>query len=350
MVSPTIRPNELFEKCKVLQLSPLLSIRSVIGEVINYVMAFGVEERKKVLFELFRNHHLKRTKTAKNLDELRKIAAEFDAVIVGSDQIWNPEFLKYSDFSYLLPFILGKVRKIAFSASLGVDDVSLISQRMVKIYELCLKDFNFISLRERCHINFLSRITGKKIYHTIDPTLLVDIESYNSLCATSFKIPFNRYIFAYNLDPSILPLADELSKELGLPLVIYRKPRIFPLHERLYHSKRLNRKMSVEYVDPCRFLNVFKNADFIITNSYHGTILSIIFEKPFVTVACGIASKTVSRITDLLELLGLDQRIIVHRNELRDSLRREINFKDVKNKLNKYRKISLNLLESALYW
>lgn len=136
----------------------------------------------------------------------------------------------------------------------------------------------------------------------------------------------------------------------GLDVIAYVVPRLFPLSNSLANFK-LFAKMAlrgvkfVEYIDPFEFLWLVKNAKYVITNSYHGTIFSIIFKKPFVTIPFRGRS---SRMLDLLDLLNLRHRIANTSSEILRKLEDDIDFGEAERLIEFHKRRSLELLMSAL--
>lgn len=204
ILESTINVKKIFIKYLDISRCGLIEwMRTSIGEFANNIFLLGIENRKRLSYE-YCLRKLNLTKPLSNLTELRDVMEEFDVVVVGSDQVWNPEFLTYSDYAYLLPFKTRKTRKIAYAASIGVDNLEDIPGKILDMYKKCLCDFDFISLRERTHMAFLSRLSGKEIHHALDPTLLVtkdrwEREISNIKNINGLDIEAGNYIFIYNI-------------------------------------------------------------------------------------------------------------------------------------------------------
>jgi hypothetical protein len=273
---------------------------------------------------------------------------------VGSDQVWNPNLLRLSDFAYLLPFKLRNTKKFAFSASIAVD-VSSIPEGIIRLYKKTLPDFSFISVRERIHADWLSSLIKRKVYHTLDPTLLLDKRTFEKLSKET-SIPHDQYVLIYNIHYSSLPLAEKIVETLQLPAIIYEKLPLFPLRKRILISKSpyfLKNAPSFLSLGPREFIYLLENAEFVITDSFHGTALSIVFQKNFVSVITEVTASMKSRITELLECLQLNDRIltlndITDKNKMRMLLHRDIDYGSVNTVLESLRRQSLELLRQAL--
>jgi hypothetical protein len=329
--------------------TPLIKgIFSVAGEAVNYVLNFKDEMLKNGSFKNFRKNFMKvHEKAINNIEELKQKCMEYDICLVGSDQVWNPKFLRYSHFAYLLPFKLDGTKKIAFSASIGVDAHS-ISPAMIKLYKTALSDFSFISLRERTHLSVLSSIIGRKIYHTLDPTLLVDRGSLEAIIDQDVSLPHDKYVLIYNIDFSMLPLAKKIVETLELPAIIYDKPPFLPITRKLTFSKNFKNALYFSSAGPREFLTLLRNAEFIITNSFHGTALSIVLKKQFIVIISGSIIEVKSRILDLLDLFKLRNRVFSQEKNLQEIIHEPINYNYVSELMNHARRNSLELLRIAL--
>jgi len=328
-----------------------------LGVQINALFIRNEVRVKKVVrnfYEEVFGRTLLKEKTITSLSELKQECLKYDICLVGSDQVWNPNLLRLSDFAYLLPFKLRKTKKVAFSASIAVE-VSSIPEDIIRLYKKTLPDFSFISVREKSHANWLSSLIKRKVYHTLDPTLLLDKRTFEKLSKET-SIPRDRYVLIYNIHYSSLPLAEKIVETLQLPAIIYEKLPLFPLRKRILISRSLyflKNASSFLSLGPREFIYLLKNAEFVITDSFHGTALSIVFQKNFVSVITEATASTKSRITELLECLQLNDRIltlndITDRNKLRTLLHRDIDYDSVNTVLESLRRQSLELLRQAL--
>ncbi|MEM2351972.1 MAG: polysaccharide pyruvyl transferase family protein [Thermoproteota archaeon] len=349
VASPVIRPDRLVKKYGLLHLPPPKMIGSMLKDITYYLSNLSIEIRKKLYFNSFREKYLK-IKLRNNItdiEELRQECLNYEVILVGSDQVWNPNFLKYSNYGYLLPFRLENTIKIGFSASIGVK--LSMHKELLTLFRHFLRDFKFISIRERRHAEELSRILNRHVYHTLDPTLLVPKEIFEKISYSSClrSLP-EKYILFYNLDSSILPFAEVLENVLNLPVIIYKAPNLL---ERMLYGKWLKKKISFYHASPQDFVWLLRHAALVFTNSYHGLTLSILFEKPVLVTTHGAPSRfgVESRIEDLVELLGLQNRVIKGREDMVKALREDLgDYCTVRSKLRELRRTSIELLKEAL--
>ncbi|MEM4452196.1 MAG: polysaccharide pyruvyl transferase family protein [Thermosphaera sp.] len=349
VTSFVIRPDELIKKYGILRPPLRKMVRSMLGETIYCLLDLPGGTRKTLAFNSFREKYFKiePNKSVESIEELRQECSNYDAIIVGSDLVWNPQTLMYSNFGYLLPFKLKNTMKIGFSASIGVE--FLTRKGMLTLYKYFLRDFKFISIWERRHAEELSKVLNRAVYHTLDPTLLVPREVFEEISSNHFKSVREKYILFYNLDPGLLPFTGVLEKLLNLPVVIYKAPTT--IHERLLYSKWLENKVSFYHMGPQDFISLLKHADLVFTDSYHGLTLSVLFEKPVLVTTLGLPHRAgvKSRIEDLVELLGLQDRVVRRKEDIVRALRKDLeDYSAVRSKLRELRRTSIELLREAL--
>lgn len=346
IVSPVVRPDKLATKYRTLNLPFWEKVKSMFGEVIYYLPSMASEIGKTNAFNFFREYYLKIEPRERivNLNDLRCESSNYEVVMVGSDQVWNPRFLKYSDYAYLLPFKLANTVKIGFSTSIGID-VSSIPKELLGLYRKTLRNFAFISVREYRCARELSKILNREVYCTLDPTLLVPKNVFEEIASKHLELVPKSYVLFYNLDPSILPYTEVLEKLFNLPVIIYKSPNF---RERRLYEKWLRDKISFHHMGPQEFIALLKNAKLIFTNSYHGLTLSILFEKPVIVTISGLAFEAKLRIEDLVYLLGLRSRLVKNASDIVMALNEDIDYCDIGSRLRELRKRSIKLLKKVL--
>ena len=248
-----------------------------------------------------------------------------DITIVGSDQVWNFDITNYDDIFFLGRF--NSKMKISYAASIGKDKVS---ERDKEEFANKLDGIQHISVRELSAKKLLSNYTSEIITVCLDPVFLMDKYRWNSLVKKRI-IKFD-YILVYNLtkDPTVDAIAKEVSQSTGMRII------------NITSSTRNNIENSFNYrnAGPIEFLNLFSFSDYVITNSFHGTAFSIIFEKEFITIP---HKSKGTRMIDLCKKLELDSRIIRHNNFELKSLE-TIDYTKVKLILDKDIKVSSEYL------
>lgn len=260
----------------------------------------------------------------KKLSDLK----DYYAFVCGSDQIWNPVLTKGLDGAYFCDFDTEAV-KIAYSASMGLKQLPNIEELSFK---RMINNFDYIGVREQALKEYISNFSTRDIEVTVDPTLLLEKEDYTEMTCENKR---GKYIFLYSLieDEKLYLIAEELSKKLNIPIIELR-------YKKLYSHRKY---IQVADSGPEDFLTYIKNAEVVITNSFHGTIFSVLFEKNFYTIFNNWGS---SRLETLLNNLGLQERCISSFEEI--NMNSLIDYKKVKDKLNKLRNNSVQFLEKSL--
>lgn len=282
---------------------------------------------------------LKLSKKMYKTEDDFKFSEDYDVIILGSDQIWNPAITMGIDKIYFGQGFKNVKKIIGYAVSLGIIDYSEKDIDLMKKYIPCIDD---IGLRESNSIGILENICSRKYEYVMDPTLLVD----NNLWKSFYKnIRFDKYVLVYQLEQNdkIMEDAYRIAKENNLKIVSFGEPGL----RNFYKDKKIN---SISCAGPKEFLGAIKNAEIVLTNSYHGTCFSIIFNTVFFTYA---HSKTSSRMVDLSKILGFEERIIDYGKSIFDNLNFiEINdkgfFKNINEKRDIYRRKSIDFIEKNL--
>lgn len=234
---------------------------------------------------------------------------KFDAYIVGSDQVWRP---KYSTClsNYFLDFLddNNHAKRIAYSASFGVDNWEF-TEGQTKQCSSLVKKFNAVSVREHSAINLCKEKLGIEVTLQLDPTLLLEKEDYIKLIEKDNipKSEGNLMIYILDKNKNNDEIIQVVSKELNLSSF-----SVMP-------KSKLNEvdKYSIKdciYPPVTEWIRGFMDAEFIITDSFHGTVFSIIFNKPFISI--GNQERGITRFSTLLKFVGLENRLILSLDEL----------------------------------
>lgn len=239
----------------------------------------------------------------KRVTNIRNIE-EADYYFVGSDQVWNPRMLKHyplRDELYFLTFA-DSVKKIAISASFGVDE---ISEDWVDYFRKWLNTFPSISVREEAGLEIVKKLTGKQAEVTIDPTLALNKEDWLKLAAKPDGVDCNKkYILTYFLgkgnedrDNQIKQFASEIEIEEVYKMLDASQPELY-------------------VADPSEFLYLIQNASLVLTDSFHACVFSFLFGKPFLCYdrknldENGNVYNMNSRILTLVEKFNLERKYI----------------------------------------
>lgn len=253
---------------------------------------------------------------------------DYYAFIVGSDQIWRPMYNYGLLDNMYLSFIPKKsvIKRIAYAASFGTGEWEYDDEQTKK-YSKLIQRFDAVSTREIDGVDLCQKYLGyKDAVSVLDPTLLLDKTNYLELCSKVIS-QGNHILFAYILDknPSIIEFLEEIAKQKGLNL------KLVSAHADCY--------LSVE-----EWLAMFRDAKCVITDSFHGTVFSIIFKKEFYTIAN--QSRGGSRFTSLLSQLSLTDRMLDSISDI--AINKNIDWSYVNDKLSCLKDYSINFLRTNL--
>ena len=254
----------------------------------------------RIPFRRFHNSMMKHAK-CKRMADLEKLNDEFDAFVCGSDVIWRPKF-NYNHPAYYLTF--AHKYKFSYAASFGTSDI----QDIVAEHQEQLMQFDQISLRESSSQPLVEQYTGKKAEVVADPVLLLQKNDWDQVAKGK---PKGGYIFVYltaGETKAIKRIINQLQNETHLPV----KKTVW--NERVLRQikKRLKEGRILEDT-PQKWLHRIKDAEYVVTNSFHATVFSTIFQKKFFTVAYGTGIDKAENIRpyDYLRRLGLLDRMLL---------------------------------------
>lgn len=295
---------------------------------------------RKKLCDDFRNMVPHSAETTE--DNLRSLNDSYDVFISGSDQVWNPNTFRSP---YFLDFAADHKKKIAFAASMGIND---LSPRQKKTLLPLIKRFDFISVREKKAKELLGRyIPDARIETISDPVFLLDSSEWNRI--TRSVIQDQKYIYAYFLGErkKNIRLAKKTAQTLNLPIAAV--PYIYRRYNGFDHNFA---NIKLYDAGPREFLGLIKDAELILTDSFHAAVFSVIFQKPFFVYDRDRENDTNSmnsRLTDLLDDLGLADRKISNKNQLtQQKIAETIDYEKVYSVLRKKKEDSMKFLFKAL--
>lgn len=284
------------------------------------------EEFMKEFFRLSENEYT-------SLEQLMENPPEYDYYISGSDQIWNPAPADF-DWAFYLPFVK-KGKKTSYAASFGPTG-EINNEQIIKRIREYVDKYSSISVREQRSKEIVETYTRHRAQIVLDPTLLLSSSEWDAL-AEEPDIK-GKYILFYTLFASreMMNIAKEAQRKLGLPVIV----TVFSNQFDVFNT--FDKQYSV---GPREFLGLIKNAELIITSSFHGTVFSIKYQRPFYSIN-GLKDE---RIRSLLKATGLERRFINAYNmdqKINESF--EIDFYGATENLETYCKDSLEYLRVAL--
>ena len=260
----------------------------------------------------------------------------YDVLCIGSDQVWN--YMKgYSLEPFFACFDKNNTKKITYASSIGLSSLSVEAEQ---VFKKELASFAYISVREQQASEILEKLLNRKIDVVLDPTLILNKQEWIEV-AKYDMCPKEKYLLVYivTIKPCdyVLTLARHIAKQRNLKIVRICRDA-YPEHSGSDVEEILT-------AGPSDFVGLFSKADFVVTNSFHGTVFSINFSKPFYSVIKSHHS-TNSRLTSILKKLGLEDRIVPVGSQL--PMISDIDFSDPSAKLEAERKLSIEYIKKAL--
>jgi len=276
-----------------------------------------------------------------DLQKLSKMG--FDAFIVGSDQVWRGLYIPGLEDTYFLSFVNNKwVKKIAFAASFGKDCLDLNIAKNAKKYAKYLQQFDAISVRENSGITICKEKFNVDAIQLIDPTLLLNASEYVSLIEKECEVGSTGKLCSFFLDSSELKklILKTFADRTNLEPYILNKNQIINEDQKIENSTE-----SVLY-SVTHWLKSINEAEYVITDSFHGCVFSIILKKKFIVV--GNQERGIDRFTSLLALFNLSDRLVSTEKEALDKLLKPIDYIPITAEIDKYRNEAKLFLKKAL--
>ena len=275
-----------------------------------------------------------RTRPIYSTNELRKKCSnKYDAIIVGSDQVWRAKYVSGIVSNMFLDFTEGcDVKCIAYAASFGSANPEY-SEEEKSVCGKLIEKFDAISIREEngLHVfnNFNWKVKTPQV--VLDPTLLLCKEDYNELIPSGCKESKGK-IFCYVLDKSIevQNVINDIQKTIGKPI-----------------CEISNIQKANAFLPPIEtWLSYIRDADFVITDSFHGTVFSILFNRPFVVLAN--KERGIDRFITLLNTCVLSDRMVMTKEEANRIIQKKIEWKEVNEMINEKKTKSIFFIEKSL--
>ena len=304
----------------------------------NPIFAKNWETRNKA-FDDFANTFFHVSPYCKNREELTKMAENYSAFLVGSDQLWRTDSVEHG--YYTLEWVPDNIRKIAYSTSIGVKEVPWFQVEKNKRF---MNRFDYIALREQSACDLVYKLTGRKVQVVLDPTLLFTGEQWMGIQQKE-PLTDGKYIFCYLLgnNPEQREFIKQIKAKTGYKIVALQ-------HLDDYIPSDEGFADEAPYVGPREFLNYIRNAEYVFTDSFHCSVFSILYKKNFFTFsrfAEGAKQSTNTRIDNLLHITGLEERRMTSDKTVDNVLNFKGSFSGVDEKLNALRKSSMEYLCNA---
>lgn len=292
-------------------------------------------------FERFSKSHFIVSREYKDWEDLRCGCESYSSVVVGSDQLWLPSNIA-GDY-YTLSFVPDNINKIAYATSFGVSEIPEDQKKKTSDF---LKRINYLSAREKSGQQIIKEITGRRVQLVCDPALLLTKDEWEKEINKK-RLIRDEYIFCYFMGNNLWhrEFVKELKNITGYKVVAL-------LHlDQYIKSDESYADITPFDISPDDFINLVKYSKIVCTDSFHGTVFSLIFEKKFFTFMRFSDTDTLStnsRITTLLNLTGCEDRLVSNNVDVYEMLSRRMNNKCIHDNLNEFRRDSLEYLKRSL--
>lgn len=259
----------------------------------------------------------------------------FDVVIVGSDQVWRIEHTRGADLNYFLDFVnVENTKRIAYAASFGTD-IWQGTEKETALVNKYLSDFTLVSVREDSGVSLCKNTFGLLAHHVLDPTMLLTEKDYSALFRK--HACNNNSIATYILNSS--EWKESVIKKIQEMYHLDKVVSLYPHKHSRYHF----------YSSISHWLSSIESSKYVIIDSFHGMVFSVLFHRQFVVIAN--PRRGLTRFTSFLKQLNLSNRMVTEGEEVEsvlEKLNKPINYKEVDSILTNLRKYSLELLLKSI--
>jgi polysaccharide pyruvyl transferase WcaK-like protein len=264
----------------------------------------------------------------------------YDTFLVGSDQVFRRAYSTVTEYFLRALKDRKDKRRIVYAASFGIENLSEWSRSEVLACRQLAPKFQAISVREDIGVDIFRYNFNLHAEHVLDPTMLLSQQDYLSIIEPEDEVKRQNLLMCYVLDKSedkqniIRTVADRLHLDIL---------EVMPEEQLTSRTKDVSKCI---FPSVSKWIAGFRDADFVVTDSFHGTVFSIIFNKPFICI--GNKRRGLSRFTSLLTIFSLNKRLIFSSDELREDLFLPIDYSTVNQTLSEWQQKSIHYLEQNL--
>ncbi|AQR95081.1 polysaccharide pyruvyl transferase family protein [Clostridium saccharoperbutylacetonicum] len=315
-------------------------IKHSIYKIINLCGFKDKMKKRSAAFEKFLPlFHISREYAS--FDQLKNAVSSYSSVIVGSDQLWLPSNIS-ADY-YTLNWVPYEINKISYATSFGVAHLETRFQNLAKSF---LARINYLSVRELSGKKLIKEITGIDAKIVCDPTLLFTADEWMDIQPIERLIK-KPYIFCYFIgnNREQRQFVNKLKIVTGYKIVALLHIDEFIRYDEAFVDE------APYHITPGDFINLIRNAEYVCTDSFHGSVFSILNKKKFFTFKRFKANRkgsTNSRLDSLFNLLGLEERMLSPNDDVEHCIHMKIDYETVHKKLNSFREESKKYLREAL--
>jgi len=307
-----------------------------------YIEGCKIREKAYIRF-VNKNFNVRLSELARK--ELTDYVKDSDAVIVGSDQLWTPHDILMG--YHTLEFVPDTVKKVSYATSFGVSQ--LPTNHIKKKAKRFLERIDVLSVREKQGKRIIEDLgIKKKVSVVVDPTMLLTREEWDKLIQPE-RIVKDKFLFCYFLgnNPEHRVFAQKVKDKLGMKIVALQHMDEYDAGDRKYADEVLYN------IDPGQFVSLIRDAEMILTDSFHGSVFSVLYHKGFFVLnrhKDNESRSTNSRIETLCSMLNLQTRHLPNEalNDIDSLVQNAIDYKAVDKSLEEHRNMSIDFLTNAL--
>lgn len=269
-------------------------IEETVSFVINIFLGFP-NMKKRSNFNCFYKEYYRLSPFYPTEKTLKDNPPKYDIYMSGSDQVWNPNFI-LEDRTFLLSFVKDNSIRVSYGSSFAVSN---IPEDYKPSYIECLSKYDMITVRETSGINVIKELTGKDATLVCDPTLLLSAGEWDKIADKAdinIEVPYLLVFilgYSFNPYPKVVKLINKIKSQLRLKTIF--------LDGRKEDAFQSNSKI-IKNAGPADFINLVRNASYVITDSFHGTVFSTIYSKPLTALVK--PGNNDSRISSFLRVIG----------------------------------------------
>lgn len=297
-------------------------------------------KRRDAAIKMFQKR-FRLTPKVSNFDELSEMAKDYDAVLLGSDQLWLPSNLDAN--YYTLNWVPDTVKRITYATSFGLSTIPHSYYPMAKEF---LNKIDFLSVREQTGVEIVKDVCGRTAALVCDPTILFTGKEWLHIQQKK-PLVHGAYIFCYFLgdNPRQREFVKRLKAQTGCKIVAILHLNVYVKTDKGFADEELYE------IDSAGFVNLIRNAQYVCTDSFHASVFSLLNQKEFFTFRRfkeNYSLATNSRLDTLLGGLSLEDRILSGCEDVNEVITRKIDYTSVNAKLQQQRQYGWNYLKNAM--
>lgn len=313
------------------------SLKNILKNILIYPARNKIKNNNQ-MYENFKNKYFNLSKEYSDISELSD--DDYSVIVAGSDQIWNIT-IEDSDDAYFLPWVCN-ARKVAYAPSFGAKDIMKNTDNPEK-YRKMINDFDALSIREYNGKMWIKNLCNKDVDVLLDPTLLLEKKDYEKIEDKNINEK-DKYIFFYSpaFNREICKFVKKISKKYKLKVITWSTKSYYIKNIKSFGFELVNEE------SPSIYLSLIKNAELVITTSYHGTIFSTIYKKKFIVVKNGGMYGDDDRVKTLLNQICMEDRLLSFQFDENYDYLKPVNYDEYDSKIKVLKEKSFKFIDDNI--